>query len=294
MRNLLAGLFGICMLSTTVSMIGQFVHKDAKEVKSLQGAVKFGGAVRDVAKFFKAIGDNKRREFLAKIDKQELIHDLKYYLTSLKPELVQEVRGALKLLDISDSLIEEIPILGVKHIDNDYRVRSLAQTVIDCIPPILTPHNKARSFIVKAILINTEALLQKPSFYKKFVFLHEGGHIKECCSGVNPGEEPVNEVTADTLALAVLTRLTKKNDFKNLTKNLHLVRLQKPRLSSEELVYHGEKIFNIQQKGSKLNVLTYARKIVADREKDGYEERITAGAKRLLGSICNDVLNVLA
>ncbi len=104
----------------------------------------------------------------------------------------------------------------------------------------------------------------------------------------------VRQVTADTLALAVLTRLTKKNDFKNLTKNLHLVRLQKPRLSSEELVYHGEKIFNIQQKGSKLNVLTYARKIVADREKDGYKERITAGAKRLLGSICNDVLNVLA
>lgn len=91
--------------------------------------VRFGVAVRDVAKFLEGIGDDNCRKILTKVDKQELV-DGEYYLTSLKPEWVQEVRDALKNLDISDSLIKKILILGVKFIDDDKQRTVHAITII--------------------------------------------------------------------------------------------------------------------------------------------------------------------
>ena len=157
MRNLLAKLFGICMLSTTVSMIGQ-PAKGMNEVKNLRGVVKFGTAVKDVAECLEKNADNLRGELFAKTDKRELVHG--GCLTFLKPELVREVRDALKVLNISDSFIKKMAILGITYCD-DGKQKAAVRTWV-------APHvyNKAQSFVPFAITVDTERVPQFPYFLK--------------------------------------------------------------------------------------------------------------------------------
>ena len=288
MRNLLAKLFGICMLSIPVPMTGQFVHKDMKKIKNLRGAVKFGTAVRDVAKHCEEIGNGERRKFLAKVDTGELIHEPfgKYYLTSLKQKLVQEVRDALRVLDISDSFIEKIPILGMKCIDEKKgNVTAAVARKINFFP--LFASGKNQSSTTAGILINTEVIPQSSPFMRKFHFLHEGGHVRAYCSGAGNNKE-LQEVIADTYVLAALTRLTEKKNFQNLVQKCCLFARPNLYLTSYELVYHGKKLFDMQQRGIKPDVPTYARQIITYRKKNGYEDRVAGGAAKLLASTCGN------
>ena len=281
MRNLLVKLFVICMLSTTVSMIGQFLHKDMNEEKNLRGVVKFGTAVRDVAKHLEKLVDDQRGKLLAKVDKQELVDGGslgKFYLTSLKPELVQEACDALKSLDISDFFIKKILILGEKYVDDKDR-KTIGAEVLR----ISFVRNKGRSFVPSAILINTELESRVPSFTKRrFHFLHEAGHVRAYCSGIGDNKE-TQEVIADIFAIAALTRLTEKKNFRDFNPKFCLFGRPRPYLGSHEFVYHTKELFDVQQGGNKLNVIIYGQKIVSDREKDGYEQKITQKVEKLLG-----------
>ena len=291
MRSLLVKLLSICMLSIPVPMTGQFVHKDMKKIKNLRGAVKFGTAVRDVAKHCEEIGNGERRKFLAKVDTGELIHEPfgKYYLTSLKQKLVQEVRDALRVLDISDSFIEKIPTLGMKYIDEKKgNVTAAVARKINFFP--ISASGKNQSSTTAGILINTEVIPQSSPFMRKFHFLHEGGHVRAYCSGAGNNKE-LQEVIADTYVLAALTRLTEKKNFQNLVQKCCLFARPNLYLTSYELVYHGKKLFDIQQRGAKLDVPAYARQIVIDRKKDGYKQRITQEVKKTLGSTRDNASN---
>lgn len=213
--------------------------------------------------------DDGRRELLTKVDAQELFSDPssnnEYYLTSLKPELVQEVRDALKSLDIPNSLVEKMLILGsTKHRTDCSRDRDMGNTV--------SVHFRS-NYVPYAVLIDTEFLVEATPFCKKFSFLHEGGHVKAFCTGVY-GDEELNELIADTYALDVFVRQGKKDQLRDLSHDRFMITRKRPYLSAQELVYHGEKIFDIQQKGGKLNVLSYARKIITDRKEDSYEQKI--------------------
>ncbi len=290
MRNLLVKLFVICMLSTTVSMIGQFLHKDMNEEKNLRGVVKFGTAVRDVAKHCEEIGNGERRKFLAKVDTGELIHEPfgKYYLTSLKQKLVQEVRDALRVLDISDSFIEKIPTLGMKYIDEKKgNVTAAVARKINFFP--ISASGKNQSSTTAGILINTEVIPQSSPFMRKFHFLHEGGHVRADFLGEsefnnNPEALELNEVLAEVYALVALTKVTEKDDYKHFIENLCMIGSPRPYFSPRELVYYGEQFFVAKLRKEKLDMPTYARKIIADRKKNGYERKIGLGAKKLLCS----------
>ena len=107
--------------------------------------------------------------------------------------------------------------------------------------------------------------------------------MRAYCSGVGDNKE-AQEVTADISAIAAWTRLTEKKNFQDFNPKFYLSNRPRPYLSSHEFVYHTKELFDIQQGGNKLDVITYSRNIISDRKKDGYEQEITQKAEKLLGS----------
>jgi len=220
--------------------------------------------------------DLAKKELLAKLDKQELIEGFleKHYLTSLEPKSVQKVCDALKALDVPDFVIEKILILGKDCKDHE-RYNFAWTDWVGCIP--------------YAIVIDNEFLAKHSPFQQQFTFFHEGGHVKAASLGEAEDDNgELNEVIAEVYALAALTRMANKDNLKDLAERLHVASCSMERpgvyFNSQELVYYAGKFFAAQQRGEELDVPTYARKIVADRKKDGYEQEVEQGAKKLFDS----------
>ena len=260
MRGLFRRLFGIFMVLTAVSMIAQGASKHAEKIRELTRAVRVGIAVEFVVQLAKGIAELKRNELLAKVDKPEpfCFGDKQFYVTFLNPTLVQEYRNALKLLDIPNSLIdiEKIPILGCK--------RGMEATMTT-----MAFSSLCYNLVPYAIIINIDHLKKISSFTRMFSFLHEGGHVKAWSNGVHPGvhgDNELDEVIADTYALATITRRLKEKDLNALVRKLKERLCPHPYLNAQELAYHAEKLRAAQQEGDSVNVIAYAQKIVADRK----------------------------
>jgi len=230
---------------------------------------------KTVEKRLERVLNAQRGKLLAKLEEKELINDSKYegyYLTSLEPELMEEARDALKNLDIPDSLIKKMLIVGRKYEkecpSNPNRARSVGATLFFARIPY-------------AIMFDV-AFLKKASFWdKKFCFFHEAGHVAAYHEGVDePNNKELNELTADCYALRAFTR--GKNNVQLFALVHSLAIHPKPYLSFEELVCYGSEMFRIQRGGGKVNPSVYARKIFDDRKEDGYKGRVRKEADRLL------------
>jgi len=116
-----------------------------------------------------------------------------------------------------------------------------------------------------------------PFIEKMFVFLHEGGHVKAHLSGIS-GSIELNEAIADLYALNAYVKLHGKECFRDLIEYDRPL----PYLNPLELIYYSDKLLLAQQKGDKIDVISYARKVVAERKKDGYKGEVMQGAKKLL------------
>ena len=207
------------------------------------------------------------RELLAKVDTGELIEDPldgKYCFTLPDQSLLEKVHNALRCLDIEDFFIKKILILGKKCKEGDpnkkYFLGETKFTDESCLP--------------YAILIDNQLLAKGSSIGQEFIYLREGGHVKARCLGGWSLDGELGEVTADIFALDALIKQKKKDELPSLSQDVFIGTRPRPYLSLRELVYYGEKIFDIQQRGDKLDFLSYAQKIVADREKDGYKQKI--------------------
>lgn len=296
-------LFTVWILSATALSVMQVDSKEAAEkwyCLDKEFEKNFGGAkwywVHEFLskKFEKEINDRKRK-LLTKVEKKELFERFngqKRYLTFLDSAFVEEVRDELRALDIPDSLIDRILILGTSDSNKDI-IQDETLSLIEKILILGKNYMKKDGLLARvysffsiattipyAILVDTKFLAKSSPLEKKFVFLHEGGHVKSYYLGVNEdNNRELDEVMADIYALASLISGWTKGRLQSLA---CLGDWPYPYLSSKELVYHGEKLFDIQQRGNKVDVPTYARKIITDRKKDDYEERITQGAKKLL------------
>ena len=265
MRSLFRKLFGVFMVLAAASMIAQGTSKHAEKIRELTKIANVEIAIKSAAQLKRA-ADIMRNVLLAKVDKPEpfCLAGEQFCLTFPKPELVTEVRDALKSLDIPDSLIEKILILGSTKHKTDYSRRTLFSK--NCVGRTMSV-NIGSSHVPFAILIDTEFLVEASSLSKKFQLLHEGGHVKAYYEGVNVDNGELNEVIADTYALATITRRLKEKDLQVLVRKLNKERLcPHPYLNAQELVYHAEKLRAAQQEGDSVNVIAYAQKIVADRK----------------------------
>ncbi len=215
--------------------------------------------------------DDKRRELSAKVDTQELIEDPQYggyYLTSLEQASKEEIHNALKFLDLPDSLIEKMILVGKKSKEKiDY---SRSKEWVACAPHVSNEFDS----VPYAVIFDTNFLESASPLVKGFYFLHEGGHVAADYEGVSTNDKS-NEVIADIFALDAFIKKGKKNQLRNLANSPFVMARPDYYLSAKELIYYGEEIFDIQQEGGKLDPSAYARKISIARKKDGYKEEMT-------------------
>jgi len=134
---------------------------------------------------------------------------------------------------------------------------------------------------------------QKPQFLAEasdaaieFVITREVGMVKEFLEYNKEIDQlferqEVIEVIADCYALDLFIRRKNKDQLKDLACEPFLLVRKKSCLSPEELVYYGDELFGIRQKGNKFDVLAYARKIVTNREECDYKERVEREARKL-------------
>jgi len=227
--------------------------------------------------------DDRKKELLAKVDKGELISGSSiwalsggpYCLTFLNLKEMKKFSKAFDLLKVPKSSAEKILILDMRYRDySEKKERYLAATFCKYNRTHVVPYS---------IIIDTKFLEKGSFFAQEFCITHEVGHIKAYYEGLLIGDEELNEVAADIYALNVfISRREKKNQLFDFVSEPYVIaKSSPPYLSPQELVYHGEQLFAAQEKGDKPDVLTYARKIVADRKKSGYEERIAQKARRL-------------
>jgi len=305
-------LFVIFLFSSTVPSVMQAMGSEilkagsyivqwvGRNPESLVGLVGAGFAILylesklldkwDYYKLEKKV-NNRIEELLSKAYSQELVNgdslgykaelsgDLskkRYLLTFLDEKLLKEARDALKFLEVPDSSIKKLLILGVKCAD------SLQQEIYPTGTTLTILDKESLRRIPYAMLVG----IQSSSASITFNIIHEGAHVKTCCEGTDAVDEELNEVIADTYALDAF--ISKKEDLKNLVSG-HSDIKPHPYLSFQELVYHGEKVFDIQQRGDKLDPLTYAQKIVVDRKENDYEKKIKTGAKKIIGDLASFV-----
>jgi len=229
--------------------------------------------------------DDRGKELLTKVDTQELLNDDllckgttktklshdstgQYYLVSLDPKFVKKARNELRLLNISGFLAENIPIVGKKYIDCSVQEKITTEKIV-CLGQVASI-NRESSKAPWAILINTEL----SSSVKKFIFFHEAWHVKSCHPDLYQSDSELEEVAADVCALDAFIRWEGKDQFQNVVSDPLMVCRPNPYLSTQELVYHGGKIFDIQQRKGKLDSLSYAQEVIAERKKDGYGKKI--------------------
>ncbi len=256
------------------------------------------------------VADNYRKEFLAKVDTGELVeisHGRSCRFTFLNSAEEEKVRKSLGLLKIPKFLAEKILILGMEYEDysgNEGITRARVWSA---------PINETHS-IPYAITIDTKFLKEASFLVQEFVFDHEVGHVKAFYDGLG-GDEEQNEVVADICALrSFVSERKKKDQLSDLVSDPYMIakpsmvtQPKGPYLSSQESLFYGEEIFNaqqrndavnrylsssvpvchgeeifgIQQRNNEVDPLTYARKIIAARKKDGYRERIEREAEKL-------------
>ncbi len=218
---------------------------------------------------------NQQTRLLSFVDKAKLasISLGKFYLTTLKPELKQEIHTALKLLDIPGSSINKLLILGSKE-EGPEKIQFAAITypIVDsCYPLFVKPY---------AILVDTDWAEQASSSRRKYTFLHEAGHVKHFLEKEYFSPE-LNEVIAEIYALTTLVKNLKKEELLALCKEKSIFSLDRPYLDKFEFTYYASQLRTAQQKDETIDVFAFAEKIIADRKKDGYEERINQKAATL-------------
>ncbi len=285
-----------------------------KEFKELIGTVRIGSGVKNVLEnlpeHIEMAVDRGRKKMLAAVDKQILFHEDcgngNFYLVTLEPALEENVRFALELTG-APKFIEKMPILGMKFIGGT-GIKLQTEAVI--------PHDKD-IIIPLAMLINPERFSKHLAWEDKykhsdpvdnlffytilFDLFREGGHIKAYSSGVlfkdnGDVDEELNIVVADTYGLAATTKLLaqikgggEEERRKHFSENSDLCGLfyldgrgtkTNPYLNCYELVYYAKQLWEAQLKGGNFDALAYARKIIADRKKDGYGQRIMKEAKK--------------
>jgi len=223
------------------------------------------------------------RALLAKVDTQEpqeLADGSLVLLTSLNDAEKEKVHKAFDLLEIPKSLAKHILILGMKHTDYSRQNFSIGEVwVYGGFESILYTSG---CFVPYAIMLDTRFLARASDAVIEFTIIHEVGHVKASFEDIWQSNKELNEVIADCYALDPFVRRKNKDQLKNLGRASFFVP-DRPEtcLSSEELVYYGDELFGIRRKGNKFDVLAYARKIVTDRKKDGYKERIEREARKL-------------
>ena len=215
-------------------------------------------------------------ELLAKVDTNKIVvdsHGGQNRLVSLKPEEIREVHEAFELLEIPKFLAKKILVLGVESVKQaKRRIAGLTCGV----------GYNGFYYIPYAVLFDAKYLATLSPLVKKIALLHEGGHVVSNCAGVCRGNKELLEVTADTFALAALTRQINKDQLWNLTLSPGPNR-PKPHFNQQELFYYGKKMLTCKQKKvNRSDVLSFARKIITDRKKNGYEEKIAQGTIDLL------------
>ncbi len=204
----------------------------------------------------------RKNELLAVVDKPKLfsnkVDDEKYFIVSLESVLVQEIYDALRSLGIDNYFINNLLILGATGMSYNAYVATFGKK----------PY---------AIIINSDYIKGASSFNRKFTLLHEAGHVKhmlersEIC-----GDYEFGEVVADVYALSVLAVDVEKENYDCLPQ------CQFPYLSPDELIFYAHELKKMKQKNGFVDVIAYAKKIVADRKKIGYDQIIMQEVERLL------------
>ena len=229
------------------------------------------------------------RALLAKVDTQEpqeLANGFLVFLTSLNDKEKEKVHKAFDLLEIPKSLAKDILILGMKHADYSRQNFSLGETWVCGGFENMLPTSGC--FVPYLITLDTRFLARASDSVIEFTIIHEVGHVKASFENIWQSNEELNELIADCYALNLFIRWKNKDQLKNLGRASFFVPDRpETNLSSEELVYYGDELFGIRQKGDKFDVLVYAQKIMTDRKKDGYKERVEREAKKLGFTVFN-------
>ncbi len=221
---------------------------------------------------FLAFLDKERSKLLAKVDQQELYTQganyPQYYVTSLKPTLEKRAREKLRLLGVSDSLVEKLPILGMKIVDGKGEIK---------FGKVLWGYNRffpEFGSIPIAMLFNTKNLSKGSTLGQEFIIFREAAYVKDVDTGYFKAKgKELRGITVDIHALAILAK--QEECFQNLANNLYLLSPRSdPCLSTQELIYHAKQLFDSKQKKENLDPSAYAQKTITDRKTNGYAQKI--------------------
>lgn len=223
--------------------------------------------------------EKRKKELLAKIETQESYTDSsgdECYVTSLEPGLKQEVCDALKDLGIPKSFIQEILIVGKRYKEEigfpQGKEINLAHA---------SWSSNESDHIPYAIIIDEDFLENSSPLDKEFLLLHEGGHFAAVSKGIRSSDgAELNEIAADICALNAFIKKGKKDQLRNLTCGFRS-KMPECYLDGQELIYHGNEIFH-RQKNDIFDPVAYALEVYAERNKEGYKQRVKKEVDKLL------------